>query len=203
VLAARATRLAYSHDLAEIETKTGPLERVRVLKPGAEADEIGEALREAAAGLKGKDKLSFALGRDECLKKLKELQYNAPGKIVDAAFQSDADTRKPENGESIRLSDPEPWPDPVEGTELLQEIKTTIERYVVLPWAIGNCRRPLGTPCPHPRSRRHIALPGPTEPGEALRKDDYASSCGHAVTAPDKLAGRLSWRGWVTDPQPV
>ena len=36
-------------------------------------------------------------------------------------------------GQAIRLEDPEPWPDPVDGAELLDAITNILTRYVVLP----------------------------------------------------------------------
>jgi len=45
---------------------------------------------------------------------------------------SDANGNAPQ-GKSIILADPEPWPEPVKGDELLNEITRTVQRFVVLP----------------------------------------------------------------------
>jgi len=36
-------------------------------------------------------------------------------------------------GEELRIDDPEPWPDPVDGADLLDEIERQVQRFVVLP----------------------------------------------------------------------
>lgn len=112
-----------------------PLARVRTLIPETPFSEIGDALREVVAALKGEDKATVALARAECSTKLKELgvaQYTA---LVNDLFAPacDPDTGTRETGSGITLADPEPWPEPVDGNALLQAIKSAIERYVVLP----------------------------------------------------------------------
>jgi len=114
------------------QTPVEPLGALRELKPGATVEEIGDALRTTVAGLKGRE--ARALGREECLQRLKELGVNAPARLVDAFFETAEHADKSaEGGDAITLADPEPWPDPVDGRELLEEIKETIEHLVILP----------------------------------------------------------------------
>ena len=41
---------------------------------------------------------------------------------------------EPRAGRSLALSSPEPWPDPVDGAQLLKELASIVTRFVVLPW---------------------------------------------------------------------
>ena len=112
-----------------------PLDAIRALKPGAQINEIGEALRAAADGLQFDDPLARAMGREELVRILKKLGIQAPGRAVDAALTEEMadDHDDADSGGAMALADPEVWPDPVDGAVLLGELKATIERFVVLP----------------------------------------------------------------------
>jgi putative DNA primase/helicase len=54
---------------------------------------------------------------------------------IDCASPPAAAAKSEEQGRAIELHDPEPWPDPVDGAALLEEIVATLQRFVVLPRA--------------------------------------------------------------------
>jgi putative DNA primase/helicase len=95
--------------------------------PSAEAREA--VLREIASRLNGDDPLRRATVREA----LKERGF--PARMIDAArVATESTTDRPDgHGARLELSDPEPWPEPVNGAALLAEIRETFERYIVLP----------------------------------------------------------------------
>jgi hypothetical protein len=109
-----------------------PLEALRSLNKGAAFPDIEEALRLAAMNICGLDELARTMVIEECFHKLRELGINAPGRLVSAAFESSSGSESTDTGHSLTPEDPEPWPEVVDGVELLKEIKDTIQRYVVL-----------------------------------------------------------------------
>ena len=69
---------------------------------------------------------------------LKEAGVSSPARLVDAALpQPDKEEGAGSalQGRPLALDDPEPWPDPVDGAALLDEIAATFRRYVALPEA--------------------------------------------------------------------
>ncbi len=104
---------------------------VSVLSESSDIDAITEALRQLA-GLAGKvDRLVMASAREGAIKKLKGIGVQAPGKLVDAAFpdKPQADEAGPER---MTFTEPEPWPEPVSGDELLAGIRDIFTRHLVV-----------------------------------------------------------------------
>lgn len=82
----------------------------------------------------GASPTDVAIVRDELVKRLTTAGVRAPGRIVDAALRgADGDNDRELSGQAIALTDPEPWPDPVDGAELLRALVLTLARYVALP----------------------------------------------------------------------
>lgn len=104
------------------------------LEEGATLEAIESALRTVAAGLGGADGLRRAAVREAAVRILERLHISSPAKLVDAAFA----TPKNEGGttgqgDAIFLPTPEPWPTPVDGARLLDDITRAVTRFVSLP----------------------------------------------------------------------
>jgi len=95
---------------------------------------VEAALRTLAELLKDADPLRRAVVRNAAVELLKARKVSSPTALVDAALgvvtSTDATSGQ---GAALALSDPEPWPDPVDGAELLNTIAGLHARYVVLP----------------------------------------------------------------------
>ncbi len=107
------------------------LARVDALPPDLELQDLETKLRPIFEDL-GQDPLQRALVREACIGKLSS-QVSAPARIVDAAMQvySTANLQTGANG-TIAVHDVEPWPEPVDGESLLDELIETLRLYVVL-----------------------------------------------------------------------
>jgi hypothetical protein len=96
-------------------------------------DAVETVLRSARDGLNGADPIRRQGIRSALVAELKRAGVQGPSKLVDAAL----DVPKPEAEErasrAVTLTDPEPWPDPVRGAELLDDLATWIGRYVWAP----------------------------------------------------------------------
>ncbi|MFP5265565.1 MAG: DUF3631 domain-containing protein [Blastocatellia bacterium] len=110
------------------DSSDAALEQLRILSPEPSAIEIESALREFAARLAGCDALEREMAREEAIKILKSHGCSSPARIVDTAMP------KPElNQEKSRglvLNDPDLWPDPVNGAELLNAIIALFCRFI-------------------------------------------------------------------------
>jgi hypothetical protein len=101
-------------------------------RPSAES--LQERLRILAAGVAGADPLFRELVRAEAIARLAALGVHAAARLVDAALTarlSDAGRTVP--GRWLLFADPEPWPEPVDGAALLDELAHTYRRFVSLP----------------------------------------------------------------------
>lgn len=98
-------------------------------------DSIETAVRDLAPLLKKVDPLRLEMAREEARRRLKDLGIQAATRIVDAALSGTRDTGASGavQGRGLDLTDPEPWPDPVNGAELLDEISAMVRRFLVLP----------------------------------------------------------------------
>lgn len=90
--------------------------------------EIADAMTSTGRMLTGAGKLTAALVREGCIKALRNRGVSSPAKIVDAALGNDPDSVT--TSSDLFLADPEPWPDPVNGAALLNEIVATQQRFV-------------------------------------------------------------------------
>ncbi len=95
---------------------------------------VEDALRSLALTLDGVDPLRRATIREASIKKLEKIGVSAPAKLMDAAFQVEMNgTPDQQQGRPVLFDDPEPWPEVVEGSALLDDITTMIKRFIVLP----------------------------------------------------------------------
>lgn len=111
-----------------------PLAALRALPKEPPPEAVEAALRGFAAGVVGKDRLAREAAREAALQALTG-KLSAPARMVDAALgRGEGATGGPElQGKAAALEPPEPWPEPVDGAALLSEIRSTFERFLVLP----------------------------------------------------------------------
>ncbi len=93
-------------------------------------------LRNLARQVSDCDDLTRALVREELVKRLTASGVKGAARIADAALGRPplGDPAKDDRqGRSVVLKDPEPWPEPVDAASLLEDIRTSIKRYAILP----------------------------------------------------------------------
>jgi hypothetical protein len=97
--------------------------------------EVEAALRVAIASLNGADPLARETRRRELAEELRGLGVQHPLGLVDAALAAKYQkvAAAAGQGHQIEMQDPEPWPDMVDGAELLSAIAALQDRHVVLP----------------------------------------------------------------------
>lgn len=109
-----------------------PLTAIRALPDEPSPEAVEAALRGLAATLAGADPLRRERVRVEAVTILKSKKVASATRFIDAAFGMAKAT--PEAvANAIFLADPEPWPEPIDGAVLLDEIERAITRYVVAP----------------------------------------------------------------------
>jgi putative DNA primase/helicase len=118
------------------EPRADPLEAFQELEAlGGDASSSGEAtdaaLRRFAAAVAQADPIERATARENAIEKLQRLGFRGPAALVDAALAMAEPAAEEKPGP--RLSDPQPWPEPVSAGDLLDELVALLERFVVLP----------------------------------------------------------------------
>ncbi len=107
------------------------------LTPSSTPDCRMIALRSLARNLQGEDKLSIFSARAEAIKHLEAIEVRAAAKLVDAALEpvlrQMTESGNSKQGEAVTCEEITPWPDVVNGFELLEEIRKSLDRYLVLP----------------------------------------------------------------------
>src|SRR3982751_3498019 len=89
---------------------------------------MGHARKSWGAGVR------LALLRDRAIQALKAGGIESPARLVDAVLAATRSLAAPGTmaGAALAFSPVEPWPEPVDGADLLGEIERSILRYVVL-----------------------------------------------------------------------
>ena len=107
------------------------------LSENSGADEILAAITKFETLTSNQSPLWRKVAQSSILKKLKDIKYPRASEILKKAFGNGAGKgESTQQGQTLLFEDHEPWPDEVDGAELLDEIKTTIERHIILPkWA--------------------------------------------------------------------
>jgi len=96
--------------------------------------QVESVLRTVVSTLNGADPLRYATVREAAIKKLETVGVGSPARFIDAAFQNGQSGKSDQQqGRPVLFDDPEPWPEPVEGPALLDDITTTLKRFVVFP----------------------------------------------------------------------
>ncbi len=100
--------------------------------PPVEAIEVAlEHLRDAVAGVAP---LRREVLREGAVRALTSAGIRSPARLVDAALgQRDDDDDAGSNGRPVLLEDVDPWPEPVDGAAVLEELAGTYRRYLAQP----------------------------------------------------------------------
>jgi putative DNA primase/helicase len=97
-------------------------------------DLVEDALRNLRHNLNGSDPLRRAAIREAAIKKLDAAGISASARMVDAALGAGPEkTDDRGQGRAIALADPEPWPEPVDGAILMNDLLDLFRRYLILP----------------------------------------------------------------------
>ena len=100
--------------------------------PPAEA--VERALRELGKQAQGADALRREVLREGAIKALAAASIRSPARLVDAVLgASEAKEDDTGQGRRLVLADVEPWPDPVDGAALLDELERAYLRYLAMP----------------------------------------------------------------------
>lgn len=101
------------------------------LNPSLES--VEKSLRSLKEILEGEDPLCRALARSGAIRQLEALGVSSPARLVDAALGGkERDGESNLQGRALILSEPTPWPESVDGSQLLEELVAVLERHVVL-----------------------------------------------------------------------
>ena len=122
-----------------MSTAAQALEHAGILGPLDPHDlpSLTERLRLLIATLNGADLLEVQVARTEATRLFAAAEVPDARRLVDAAFAvRSAEKERHEQqqqGQVVALADPEPWPTPVSGAELLTALVRTFATYVALP----------------------------------------------------------------------
>ena len=78
------------------------------------------------------DEVSKELTRESAVRRLRSLGFTSPGRIVEAALPGPSDANGNRTNRRMGLSDPDLWPEPVDGAKLLFDLERTIGRFLAL-----------------------------------------------------------------------
>ena len=112
-----------------IETLLAPLDH---LEPQHRIGDVESRLRVVAASLNGIDPLRREAIKSGATSKLKAAKVPGAKQLVDAALSGESKAA-PGQGTPLVFEEPEPWPDPVSGASLLDELEQLYARRVVQP----------------------------------------------------------------------
>jgi len=101
---------------------------------GDDLDAVLKTLRKSANGV---DRVRREAIRLDAVRWLTKLKVKAPGKMIDAALErgepSSPGAGDGSQGNSIFNSEPEAWGEPVDAVKLLNDLRDTFTRYLILP----------------------------------------------------------------------
>lgn len=103
------------------------------LEAPADLDRTVALLSELALTLTAQDDLPRAKHREAARRALENKKLYRPAELIDAAFGSSSTGAGGTREGGLDLAAPEPWPEAVEGTVLLDQIAAALRRYVVMP----------------------------------------------------------------------
>src|SRR2546425_8842168 len=103
------------------------------IHPDTPLVQIEAALRSLAESVARSDPLRRAVVREATIQRLRQARVGSPAVLADAAFGAEA-KRDPatERAPGLRLNTAEPWPEPVVGSDLLDQMAATFSRFLVL-----------------------------------------------------------------------
>jgi Protein of unknown function (DUF3631)/DnaB-like helicase N terminal domain len=92
------------------------------------------ALRELRKRLNGADPLRYRLVREGAVRAVAKLGVRTAAAVVDAAMEGrDENHTTHAQGQPLTLSEPEPWPDAVDGAEVVGDLLARLTRHLALP----------------------------------------------------------------------
>ena len=109
------------------------LRPVNLLNSGSSMDEVTAALQMLVDASVNLDPLRRAVIRDKAIIKLGAIGIRSPAGVVSAAFSLIKLEQPEAGGQAMAFEDCQPWPDPVDGAKLLDDIVGVLKKYVVLP----------------------------------------------------------------------
>lgn len=134
-LVARGATASDLDALPRAEMKGGRLRDPLVILNDLEKNPPPEVLRGRLKAfrelLNGADPLDRAVLRDPLIRRLETLGVRSAAKVADAALATDHTDNL--QGRPLALAEPEPWPEPVDGGALLDEIVRGLTRFIIFP----------------------------------------------------------------------
>jgi putative DNA primase/helicase len=95
---------------------------------------VETALRVLRTQLNAADPLRRAIVREGAVRAVAKAGISSPAAVVNAALGAqDMEPGSEGQGRTLVLSDPEPWPEQVDGADLLNDLVAILRRYIVLP----------------------------------------------------------------------
>jgi len=112
-----------------------PLKSLLAANPDADLDAIQKALREMRGFMAGKDRLAVDCAREAAVSLLKQftIGIKSPARLVNGALAGlDGSAEDEGGGSALPMTDPEHWPEPVDGVDLCAQIHATVKRFIVM-----------------------------------------------------------------------
>jgi len=107
------------------------------LSSESSVEQVESALRRLAAASLRLDRVGKAALRETAVKKLARLKVvGSPARLIDAALGTDSTKEEKEDrlqGQAVTLQNADPYPEPVEGDKLLQELEKVFDQFLKLP----------------------------------------------------------------------
>src|SRR5882724_10832640 len=134
----KAASLALDRELSD-EAPAGIVDLIKAaglaaLGESPTPDAIDSALRDLKGRVNGADPLRRSLIRVAAIDALKACGLSSPAQCVDAALgESPTQDGKELQGAALLFAELEPWPDPVDGEQLLSDLLATFTKHLVLP----------------------------------------------------------------------
>lgn len=102
-------------------------------------DAVEAAVRALAEAMDGADPLRRETLREGAIRALRAAAVGAPARMLDAILGQQREDAGEGSGQgrAVVLSDPEPWPEPVDGMELLDQLVNVYDRHLAQPEAAG------------------------------------------------------------------
>ncbi len=112
-------------------------ETLGAIDGGSDIDSVGAALKAYADAARHLPPINRELARSTAIKTLKARNVCDSRRLTDAALRDAKvsgtdDTAHPTSGGIVALEDVDPWPDPVDGEELLDEVLTAIMNHIAI-----------------------------------------------------------------------
>lgn len=128
--------LPWNPDEDRYGPKLGPVERILSsaghLSETPTLEDVRSWASDVAAELDGAPEKVRVLVREGMLEELRG-KVSAPAKVVDPYLRDGRPAADDGQGQALALEDPEPWPEDVDGAELLSDLRDTFSRFLALP----------------------------------------------------------------------